>query len=89
MEVSESPPIYWFLLLYCLNFIAQFDKLLPRTLKNSTPEEQTERKNDRFETHPKASEISRSGQNFQRPTSVFRGTILYPYFGDRRGAASL
>ena len=50
MEVSESPPIYWFLLLYCLNFIAQFDKLLPRTLKNSTPEEQTERKNDRFET---------------------------------------
>ena len=52
MKVSESPPIYCFLLLYCLNFIAQFDKLLRRTLKNSTPEEQTERTNDRFETHP-------------------------------------
>ena len=50
MKVSESPPIYCFPLLYCLSVIAQFDELLPRTLKNSTSEDQTETKNDRFET---------------------------------------
>ena len=50
MKASGSPPIYCFPLLYCLNFIAQFDKLSPRILKNSTSQDQTERKNDRFET---------------------------------------
>ena len=39
-----------FFLLYCRNLIAQFDKLFLRTLKNSTPEDQTERKNVIFET---------------------------------------
>ena len=64
MKVSESLPIYCFLLLYCLNFIAQFDKLLPRTLENSTPEEQTERKNDRFET-PRLRDSSKSFWDFE------------------------
>ena len=53
MKVSGSPPIYCFLLLnYHLNLVAQFDKLLPRKSEKfwSTPEDQTERKNDRFET---------------------------------------
>ena len=50
MKASGSPPIYCFPLLYCLNFIAQFDKLSPRILKNSTSQDQTERKNDGFET---------------------------------------
>ena len=69
MKVSGSPPIYCFLLLNYLNLVAQFDKLLPRNSEKfwSTPEDQTERKNDRFETPrpiQNASEISRSGQNF-------------------------
>ena len=93
-----------FFLLYCRNLIAQFDKLFLRTLKNSTPEDQTERKNVIFETpetpwakkknrnfetqeSPKndtsrpiknrASEISRSSQNFLRPT--FFEPFLYPF----------
>ena len=49
-NANESPPIYCFFLLYCLNLIAQFYKLFLRTLKNSTPEDQTERKNVIFET---------------------------------------
>ena len=40
------------------------DKLLPRTLKNSTPEEQTERKNDRFET-PRLRDSSKSFWDFE------------------------
>ena len=77
----------------CLNnLLAQLDKLYPWTLKNSTPEDQRERKDDKSETsrplgkkiqdsetqkssenatsrHIKnAYEISRSGQNFPRPT---------------------
>ena len=70
MEASESPPIYWFLLLYCLNFIAQFDKLLPRTLKNSTPEDQTERKNDRFET-PRLRDSSKTLLRFRDRAKIF------------------
>ena len=50
-NANESPPIYCFFLLYCLNLIAQFDKLqFLRTLKNTTPEDQTERNNLIFET---------------------------------------
>ena len=49
-NANESPPIYCFFLLYCLNLIAQFDKLFLRTLQNSTPEDQKERKNVIFET---------------------------------------
>ena len=49
-NANESPPIYCFFLLYCLNLIAQFDKLFLRTLKNSTPEDPAERKNVIFET---------------------------------------
>ena len=46
---SRSPTIYkCFVLFYCLNLLAQFDKLHPRTLKKSTPEDQTEGKNDKF-----------------------------------------
>ena len=70
MKVSESPPIYCFLVLYCLNFIAQFDKLLPRTLKNSTPEEQTERKNDRFET-PRLLDSSKTLLRFRDRGKIF------------------
>ena len=73
MKASGSPPIYCFPLLYCLNFIAQFDKLSPRILKNSTSQDQTERKNDRFETArpiQNASAILRSVQTFLRPTFV-------------------
>ena len=76
MKASGSPPMYCFPLLYCLNFIAQFDKLSPRILKNSTSQDQTERKNDRFET-PRLRDqsktlpsISRSVQTFLRPTFV-------------------
>ena len=60
MKVSGCPPIYCFLLLYCLNLIAQFDKLLPRTLKNSDRLLKTKRKEKTtdsrlrdFETNPK------------------------------------
>ena len=49
-NANESPPTYCFFLLYCLNLIAQFDTLFLRTLKNSTPKDQTERKNVLFET---------------------------------------
>ena len=40
---SGSPPIHCFVLFYCLNLQVQFDKLYLWTLKNSTPEDQTER----------------------------------------------
>ena len=94
MKASGSPPIYCFLLLYCFKLIAQFDKLLPaRTLKTSTPKDQTVRKKKRqiqdFETHPKRFGDFEIGPKNLRPTSVFRGTVIYPYFQDRRGAASL
>ena len=110
-NANESPPIYCFFLLYCLNLIAQFDKLFLRTLKNSTPEDQTERKNVIFGTpqtrerkekknrdsdtqeSPKnetsrpiknrASEISRSSQNFLRPT--FFEWPFYPLLFCQKG----
>ena len=96
MKVSGSPPIYCFLMRIFLNLVAQFDKLLPRTLKNSDRLLKTKRKEKRqirdsetLRSMQNASEISRSGQNFLRPTSVFRGTSLCPYFQDRRGVSSL
>ena len=64
----------------CLNNLpAQFDKPCPRTLKNSTPQDHTERKKDKSETQKSpenetsrpiknASKISRPGQNFPRGT---------------------
>ena len=47
MEASGGPPIYCFVLVYYLNLLLyiQFDKLYPWTLNNSTPEDQTEKKN--------------------------------------------
>ena len=60
MKVSESPPIYGFLLLNYLNLIAQFDKLLPRNSENSDRLLKTKRKEKTtdsrlrdFEIHPK------------------------------------
>ena len=51
MEASRSPPIYHFVFFYCfINLLAQFDKLYPQTLKNLTPEDQMERKNNKSET---------------------------------------
>ena len=78
MKVSGSPPIYCFLMLNCLDLIAQFNKLLPRTLKNSDRLLKTKRKEKTTDSRPiqNASEISRSGQTFLRRASVFRGTIL-------------
>ena len=72
MKVSESPPIYLFLLLYFLNFIAQFDKLLPRKSEKfrSTPEDQTERKNDRFET-PRLRNPSKTLLRFRDRAKMF------------------
>ena len=49
-EAGGGPPIYCFVLFYCLNLLVQFDKLYPWTLKHSTPEDQTDRKNDQSET---------------------------------------
>ena len=72
MKVRESPPIYCFLLLYCLNLIAQFDKLLPRNSEKfrSTPEDQTERKNDRFET-PRLRDPSKTLLRFRDRAKIF------------------
>ena len=50
MEASGSPPINCFILVYCINLLAQFDKLYPLILKNWTPEDQTERNYDKFKT---------------------------------------
>ena len=50
VEAGGGPPIYFFVLFYCLNLQDQFDKLYQWTLKHSTPEDQTERKNDQSET---------------------------------------
>ena len=66
----------------CLNnLLAQFEKLFPWSLKKSTSEDQTERKNDKSDSETQKSpknetsrhinnayEISRLGQNFARPT---------------------
>lgn len=41
MEASGSPPRYLF---YCLNLLAEFDKLYPSTLNNWTLEDQTDYK---------------------------------------------
>ena len=94
MEASGSPPKYRFILFYSLNLLAQFDKPYPNELwKISTSEDQTERKKDKPETprrknHSKtrlprhiknASEISRSGQNFPRPT-VFEVAFCSPTY---------
>ena len=47
-ENPYSPSICKCFLFYCLNLLlAQFNKLHPGTLKNSTPEDQTEGKNDK------------------------------------------
>ena len=81
MKASGSPPIYRFPLLYCLNFIAQYDKLLPRTLKNSTSQDLNGKKKRQirdYETHPKRFWDFEIGPNFSE-TYVFRSTILYPY----------
>ena len=78
MKVSGSPPIYCFPLLYCLNFIAQFDKLSPRILKNSTPEDQTERKNDRFET-PRLRDPSKRLLRFRDRSKLFWNLRLSKY----------
>ena len=45
-NASVSPSIYFFVLFYRFNLLAQFEKMYPWTLKNSNPEDQTERKND-------------------------------------------
>ena len=48
-ENPYSPSICKCFLFYCLNLLlAQFNKLHPGTLKNSTPEDQTEGKNDKI-----------------------------------------
>ena len=73
MKVSGSPPIYCFLLLnYHLNLVAQFDKLLPRNSEKfwSTPEDQTERKNDRFET-PRLRDPSKTLLRFRDRAKIF------------------
>ena len=70
MKAGGSPPIYCFLMLYCLNLVAQFDKLLPQTLKNWTLEDQTERKNDRFET-PRLRDPSKTLLRFRDRAKIF------------------
>ena len=73
MKVSGSPPIYCFLLFnYHLNLVAQFDKLLPRKSEKfwSTPEDQTERKNDRFET-PRLRDPSKTLLRFRDRAKIF------------------
>ena len=77
----------------CLNnLLAQFDKLFPWSLKKSTSEDQTERKNDKSETPPGTKKKIQDSETHQkrlrdfeiRPkfweTNVFRGTILYHYY---------
>ena len=64
MEASESPPIYYFFLFYCLILVlhvAQFNKPYPWTLKKLTPEGQMERKNNQKNTR------FRDSANFLRP----------------------
>ena len=78
MKASGSPPIYCFPLLYCLNFIAQFDKLSQGTTNSekfdfSRPNGKKKRQIRDSETArpiQNASAISRSVQTFLRPTFV-------------------
>ena len=94
MEASGSPPKYRFILFYSLNLLVQFDKPHPNELwKISTSEDQTEKKkrqtrgtetqkslkNETSRPIKNASEISRSGQNFPRPT-VFEVAFCSPTY---------
>ena len=93
VEAGGGPPIYFFVLFYCLNLLNQFDKLYQWTLKHSTPKDQTERKNDKSETpRPVAKKNTRlwdpiknanprrfrDGAKIFSETHVFRGT--FPYY---------
>lgn len=85
MEASGSPPKYRFILFYSLNLLAQFDKPYPKTKrkeKKTNPrhrdtETQKSLKNETPRHIKNASEISRSGQNFPRPT-VFEVAFCSP-----------
>ena len=83
MKASGSPPIYCFPLLYCLNFIAQFDSCHHefwkiRLLKTKRKEKTTDSRLRDCETHPKRFSDFEIGPNFSE-TYVCPSTILYPY----------
>ena len=71
MKASGSPPILCFLLLYCLNPIAQFDKLLPRTLKNSDRLLKTKQKEKT--TDPRLRDPSKTLLRFLDRAKIFWG----------------
>ena len=79
IEASESPPIYYFVLFYCLILVlAQFHKLYPWTLKTLTPEGQLERENNKYETQRPVGEKNKRFRDLAKfsETHIFGGTIL-------------
>ena len=85
MEDSGSPPIYCFVSFYRLNLtlvLAQFDKLYPWTLKNSTPEDQMEINYDKFETPlpvgQKENRVSEAQKSPENAPEVSRSCLNFP-----------
>ena len=83
MEASGSLPKYRFILFYSFNLLAQYDKPYPNKIlknfdfwrpngkkKRQIRDSETQKSLERETSRPikNASEISRSGQNFPRPT---------------------